>query len=74
MSIRRTIVKAAIDEVKKEGLEETVTLKATEVLDFVGGLDIDIPTAIVTLDFVLFMLCKGALDHGYVEMSLKNVN
>jgi len=73
-TIRQEIVAAAIAEVEKTGMRSVMEEKAKEVIDFMERAGIDIPTAIVALDFALFVLCVWVLDQGYVEVKPADVN
>jgi len=72
--LRQEIVTAAVAEVEKRGLGSVVEQKAKEVLGFMGSFEIDVPTAVVVLDYALFAVCTWIVDQGFIEVKSEDAD
>jgi len=74
VDLKREIVAAAVNEVVGEGLWDVAQENALKILDFVKDFEAGIPTAVVALDYALYLLCMWAVEEGVVKVEPSNVN
>jgi len=66
--IQNAVVAAAVNKVEEEGACAVVEKNAKKVLNLIESFNVPAPTAVVILDFALYVLCTLLIDEGWIEI------